>query len=261
MEKTTTNVQQETVSVINENDEIARESSILPPSYTVGDLQQNLGSNTVGIIGGTNPDEDEKIIQNILRMIKGHERRQLWWNLFSFLFILLLLPPVIFLIFMPICMYKKRMSGMNQIVKSGIRYMIRLEGDQWIRYVQHINNEPKRKMNKSSRKELLSRSYGHILIGTDGFFLDSMLGMQYENIMIVRTEIIQAPNKIDMMLRAWFCQRLVVIRTQNGQTNGAVNNDPFKFDIFLPLNMSTELVSSITNFMKLESVCRPNFIL
>ncbi|CAF1270079.1 unnamed protein product [Adineta steineri] len=258
MEKTTTNVQQETVSVINENDEIARESSILPPSYTVGDLQQNLGSNTVGIIGGTNPDEDEKIIQNILRMIKEHERRQLWWR---FLRYLLLFPIILFAVFVPFCMYKKRMSGMNRVVKNGIRYMIRLEGDQWIRYVQHINNESKRKMNNSSVKQLLSRGYGHILIGPEGFFLDSMLGMQYENIMIVRTEIIQAPNKIDMMLRAWFCQRLVVIRTQNGQTNGAVNNDPFKFDIFLPLNMSTELVSSITNFMKLESVCRPNFIL
>ncbi|CAF0899434.1 unnamed protein product [Adineta steineri] len=78
--------------------------------------------------------------------------------------------------------------------------------------------------------------------------------------MIVRTEIIQASNRIDMMLRAWFCCRSIVIQTRNGHMNGVPFNAPFKFDIFLPSNMSTELLLSITNFMKLESTCRPNFV-
>lgn len=246
MKKTSTNVQQEAIPL---------ESLSVPPAYTVGDLQKSLEPKTTGIIGGTTPDEDQKVLDNILLLVTKHERRQLWWQCLLFF---ILIP--LFGIFVPCCMYKHRTSRIRRIIQTGIRYMIRLEGDQWSRYVQHIQTESKGKMSKSSMKQLSSRDYGHILIGAEGFFLDGMLAMQYENIVIVRTEIIQASNQIDMMLRVWFCRRVVVIRTQNGQTVGNPNNDPFKFDIFLPTNMSTELLSSITDFMKLESMCRPNFV-
>ena len=67
--------------------------------------------------------------------------------------------------------------------------------------------------------------------------------------MAVRNEVIRAPNNVDMMLRVWFC-----IRGITGQTNQ--NNDPFKFDIFLPPQMATEELSSIVNFIMLESKCQ-----
>ena len=254
---------EETVFVIDQNNKKISQSSFLDPtsvaqSHTVADIQQSLEPHHTGIIGGTNPDEDQKIIQNILLMVKKHERRRMWWLI---LLGLLLAPCTYFLLIcVPFCMYKYGMSKLNRIVESGIRYMIRLEGEQWSRYVQHIQKESKGKMNKSIIKELVSRGYGHILLGIEGFFLDAMLSMQYENIIIERTEIIQAPNNIDMILRLWFCRRLVVIRTANGHTTGNMNDDPFKFDLFLPSSMSTELLNSIVNFLKLESRCRPNFV-
>ncbi|CAF0899453.1 unnamed protein product [Adineta steineri] len=72
---------QETVFVINRNNQIVPESSFAdtlssePSSYTVSDLQRSLESNTGDIIGRTTPDENEKIIQNILHIIQKPERR------------------------------------------------------------------------------------------------------------------------------------------------------------------------------------------
>jgi hypothetical protein len=76
--------------------------------------------------------------------------------------------------------------------------------------------------------------------------------------MAVRTEVIKAPNNIDMMLRAWFCKRDVSVVT-NGNAPMNVHSDPFKFDIFLPPHMFTKRVSAIANFIKLESTCRSLF--
>ncbi|CAF1192988.1 unnamed protein product [Adineta ricciae] len=255
MAQINTDVHQEPVSRENRNDEIPLESLPVLPSYTVGDLQKSFGPTNTGIIGGTTPDEDQKIIKDIFLLVTKHKRRKLWWKCLLFFF---LFP--IFGVFLPCCMYKRRISQIKRIIEAGICYMIRLEGDQWSRYVQHIQIESKGNMSKSSVRQLLSRKCGHILIGIEGFFLDGMLSMQYENIVIVRTEIVQASNQIDMMLRVWFCRRLVMVPTRNGRVVGNPNNDPFKFDIFLPTDMSTELLSSITDFMQFKSVCRPNFI-
>jgi hypothetical protein len=147
----------------------------------------------------------------------------------------------------------RRISEVNKVANGGIRYMIRLEGDQWSRYIEHIYADSRRKMKKATPQRLLARGYGHILLGQQGFFLDALLGVEYNNIMPMRTEVIRAPNGIDMMLRAWFIGRPVAFGTN---PNVKVNNEPFKFDIFLPPNMSTEVLSSITNFIKLESACR-----
>lgn len=230
-------------------------SSFVPPSYTVADLQQNVEPQNTGMIGGTNSDEDEKIIQNIVLMVHRYLLWPKWW---IFLFFFCFLPILGLLV--PYFVYKREKSNLDKIVQSGIRYMIRLEGDQWSRYVQHIDNEPDRIKSKSLTQKLLSRGYGHVLIAPEGFYLDAMVAMQYDNIMILRTEVIRAPNNIDMILRAWFCRRTVVVAVQNGHPVGNMNNDPFKFDIFLPSTMSTDLLTSITNFMKLESKCRPTFV-
>ncbi len=122
---------------------------------------------------------------------------------------------------------------------------IRLDGDQWSRYVQHLLADSPRKTKNATRKRLLARGYGHVLLGSEGFFLDAVSDLTYENLMVVRTEVIRAPNGIDVMLSLWFCPR-------------AIKNDPLRFDIFLPPNMSTERVTSITNFVMLDSKCRPN---
>jgi len=225
-----------------------------PPPYTVADLQESLGSSNTGIIGGTTPAADAEVLRNILATIKKDERRRLCYRS---LLCLPLLPLTSCMIPTVFCIYSAwRMSEVNKVAKGGIRYMIRLEGDQWSRYVEHINADSPRRMKRAVPQRLLARGYGHILFGPQGFCLDALLAMEYKNIMDVRTEVIRAPNGIDMMLRAWFCRRLVVVRTNS---NVNVNNDPFKFDIFLPPNMSTELLSSISNFITLESACRPVF--
>ena len=130
--------------------------------------------------------------------------------------------------------------------KSAIRHMIRLEGEQWSRYVEHTFADSTQRMKNTTKKRSLARGYGHVLLGPQCLLLDSLFSMTYEKNMTVRTEVIAAPNMVDMMLRVWFCRR-----TANGQTN--VNNDPFKFDIFLPPHMTTEELSSIVNLIMLES--------
>jgi hypothetical protein len=224
-----------------------------PPPYTVADLQQGLGSSNTGIVGGTTPAADAEVLRNILDSIKENERRAFCY---LFLFCLPLLPLTILMMPIFCIVYAQSISSRKRVAMGGIRYMIRLEGDQWSRYVEHIYSESPRRMKRSAPQRLLARGYGHILFGPQGFFLDALLGMEYKNITAVRTEVIRAPNGIDMMLRAWFCKRLVVVRVRDN-SNVKVNNDPFKFDIFLPPNMPTEVLSSLSDFITLGSTCQP----
>jgi hypothetical protein len=144
------------------------------------------------------------------------------------------------------------MSAVNDMAMAGIRHMIRLESEQWRRYVEHLLADSPRLMKRAATKRLLAHEYGHVLLSPRGILVDALLGMTYQNITSVRTEFIRAPNGVDMMLRAWFCRRVV-----NTQTN--VNNEPFKFDIFLPPQMATEELSSITNFIMFESNVNVSF--
>ena len=253
IEQNTTSATQQDIITVAEHSSFETQSSTRRPD-TVADLQRNLGSNTTGTIGGTTPDADKKVLNDILRTIKSDERRRLWF----YQLLLFFLCPITFTLMMFCCAnYWRHISGTERVAKGGIRYMIRLEGDQWSRYVQHLLVDSPRKMKKETPKRLLARGYGHVLLGPEGFFLDALLGATYENLMAVRTEVIRAPNGIDMMLRLWFCQRVVpVARNRTAPMN--MNNDPLKFDIFLPPTMPTERVTSIINFIMNGSKCLPH---
>lgn len=236
----------------------SEEPAIPPPapsSYTIADLQQSFAPNSTRVIGGTTPAADAEVLRDILLAIKNDERRRLYFRLL----LLLLLAPIT--IFATICMmpvfymqYARHISGTKEVAKD-VRYMIRLEGDQWSRYVEHIFADSPRRMKKASTKRVLARGYGHVVLGPQGLFLDALLDMTYENMMmVVRTEVIRASNGEDMMLRAWFRKRIIAT---NMNTN--ISNDRFKFDIFLPPNMTTERLASITNFIMKESTCCADF--
>lgn len=100
-------------------------------------------------------------------------------------------------------------------------------------------------------QKLLARGYGHIFLSSEGLSLDVLTCMTYENIMFVRSEVIQAPNGIDLMLRLWFGLRIL-----QGRNGANVSNSPFKVDIFLPSHMSAEQLPSIINFIAHESNCK-----
>jgi hypothetical protein len=200
-----------------------------PPALTVADLHQSLGPNSTRVIGGTTADADAEVLRNIVLVIKSDERRRLCWRLL----LLFSLFPITFSWMLAFYMYyAQRMSGIEELAKGGIRHMIRLEGDQWSRYV------------------------GHLLLAPQGFLLDALLGMNYKNITVVHTEVIGAPNGVDLMLRAWFRKRIVVITTDESIN---MKNGPLKFDIFLPPQMSTEHITSLSNLIMLESTCGPLF--
>ena len=162
-------------------------------------------------------------------------------------------PPLIITLLFHCYAYRKRVSGLKRKVGNiGVRYIIHLEGDQWSRYVSHINTECETKMNKKDMQKLLARGYGHIFLSLEGLFLDVLTCILYENIIFMRSEVIKASNGIDLMLRIWFYRRIV------RQTNSVfVRNNNFNIDIFLPSHMSTEQLSSITNFITYESHCNP----
>jgi hypothetical protein len=224
-----------------------------PPALTVADLHQSLGPNSTRVIGGTTADADAEVLRNIVLVIKSDERRRLCWRLL----LLFSLFPITFSWMLAFYMYyAQRMSGIEELAKGGIRHMIRLEGDQWSRYVGHIFTDSPRQMRKASTKWLLARGYGHLLLAPQGFLLDALLGMNYKNITVVHTEVIGAPNGVDLMLRAWFRKRIVVITTDESIN---MKNGPLKFDIFLPPQMSTEHITSLSNLIMLESTCGPLF--
>ena len=153
------NVKQSTISATQRDITTVRkplssETQLSPaPLYTVADLQKSLRPNSTGTIGGTTPAADAEILSDILRTIKSTERRQLCFRvLFLFLFLLL---PITWIYILLFCTHHSRhVLATKKVAKDGVRYMIRLEGDQWSRYVEHIFAESPRKMKKKqNRKE------------------------------------------------------------------------------------------------------------
>ena len=175
-------------------------SEALPsaPLSTIADIQRSLEPSNIGAPEGTAPDTAAEVLRNIVLELKKDER----WQFFSRLFYLVLLLPVNFyLIPGAFAYFNQRISGINKMGKSGIWHMIRLEGEQWSRYVQHTFADSTQRMKNAAKKRSLARGYGHVLFGSQCLLLDSLISMTYEKIMAVRTEVITAPNMVDMMLR------------------------------------------------------------
>lgn len=221
------------------------------PVYTIADLQQNSISNGPIIIGDIKSGNIAEIFNEILVLVTKDAKRKFWciflcWLLPLFPFSLLIFPCCYFY------QYRQNILALKNVGDNGLRYIIRLEGDQWSRYVVHINAGSSKRMKQATIKKFIARRYGHIFLSSEGFLLDALLCTAYQNMAFVRSEVIKAPNDIDMMLRIWFCKR--ISSSRNGQY---VTNDPFKFDIFLPSHMSTEHLSSIRHFIAHESNCKP----
>jgi hypothetical protein len=77
VEQNTTSATQQDIITGEKFTSSQTQSSSVPP-YTVADLQQSLGPNITGAIGGTTPDADKEIIRDIIGTIKNDERRRLW---------------------------------------------------------------------------------------------------------------------------------------------------------------------------------------
>ena len=242
--------QKSTISVIQKN--IPRvawssssrvEVSTSQPVSTIADLSQRLVQDRSGTLEDAAADAAAEVLRDIVLGLKQDERSK-------FLptgIVLTLCCPLIFPMTLGQCIqYHQRISFIDRIGHGKIQHMLRIEGEQWVRYVEHIFAESRRSMTTRACRRLLARGYGHVLIGPNWILLDALLCMAYENVTAVRHEIIKAPNKIDMMLRVWFFKRNLNIQTDMG-------NDPMKFDIFLPPQMDTEELLSIVNHIMLES--------
>ncbi|CAF3402177.1 unnamed protein product [Rotaria socialis] len=257
---TNDNINQGTTSAVHVNIELedrhssseaeSASSSPPPPPYirTIGDIQQHFGpSCAVAVEGATSP-ANEKIVRDILDGIRKYCNRRLL--LYMILGLPLLpLPPSYCMIFM---YWHNFIERAEDIANDGIRHVIRLEGEQWSRYVIHIRNDGPECLNvrHGVAKKLIARGYGYVLVGLSGLLIDQLATMSYTNQIAVRSEFIRAPNGIDMMLRVWFCKRVYRVNW---------NNDPYTVDIFLPSEMTTDELSDINKYILHESKCRPIF--
>ena len=177
----------------------------MPPS-TIADLQQRLEAGSIGALKGAAADAAAEVRRNIVLELKKQERRRFFPQL---LFLLPLLPllPLLSVTLPPFINFFNRISMLSKMGKSEIRHMIRLEGEQWSRYVKHFFEDSPRRMQNKAIQRLLARGYGHVLFGPQCLLLDVLRTMTYENVTIAHTEVITVPNMVDVMLRVWFCRR------------------------------------------------------
>jgi hypothetical protein len=223
-----------------------------PPPYirTIGDIQQYFGRSGAPASEDLTSAVDEQILHNIIVEIGRSSRRK------AFLVSLVLLPLVLmtapFSCVFIICAFHYSEQRPRNLVKDGIRHTIHLEGDQWSRYLEHFYNLNSECLGnqKSVKQRVIARGYGHVLFGPSCLFIDELKCMGYENTIAGRTELVKAPNGVDMMLRIWFCRRVYA---------NNINNDPYSVDIFLPTHMTTDELSAINNYILNESKCRPLF--
>lgn len=156
-------------------------------------------------------------------------------------------------------------SKLPDIVARGpIRYVMRIEGDQWKRFLTYFYSAIGRpsghrgwwyfcKGNGKRYQRLLLRNYGYIVLGSDGFMVDELFCTTYDRHVVLNVELLpkiglKSENSneiiIDTVLRIVLCRR--VYNSRWGPPT------PFKIDIFLPSELPSYEVPGIVRCVALR---------
>jgi len=130
-------------------------------------------------------------------------------------------------------------------------YAIRIEGDQWVRYLAHWLYKNDRHIKSSyccidiekRINELRSRGFGYVIIGRNGFMIDELFCIRYIALIIHNVEILTNVDQSgaqDTMLHVQYYYRWY---------ESQFSRSAFHADIFIPPQIPKNELRKIRNFM------------
>jgi len=149
------------------------------------------------------------------------------------------------------------------VAQGHIRYTIRIEGEQWARFLAYFYSAKGRPSRArgwwfccgrggSRYQRLLQRGYGHFILGSLGLIVDELFCTTYDHHIVLQVELLPVANGviredgvpiIDTMVRVWLCRRLYDSRWPP---------TPFKVDFFLPPQIPSYEIPGILKFIKMR---------
>ncbi|CAF4040460.1 unnamed protein product [Rotaria sp. Silwood1] len=147
------------------------------------------------------------------------------------------------------------------IVAAGfIRYAIRIEGEEWVRFVNYFFSSTGRPSRARGwwfcwgryglhYKHSMQRGYGYIILGSLGLMIDDLFCTTYNRHIVINVEMLNVESSrndnnneliVDKMIRVWLCRRVYDSRWPP---------TPFKVDFFLPSQIPAYEIPGIMNFI------------
>jgi hypothetical protein len=232
------------------------------------------------------PSNSEIIKELVLGLKRQYDKQYYWMMLLAFVFIVvgiicfiilgyasynstinaicitfgltLVLGSLILFVFALVirCSYSRQPE---KVARGPIRYVIRIEGDQWKRFITYFYSASGRpsgvygwwfccKGCGQHYQRLLLRNYGHVVFSSLGFMVDELYCITYDEYVVLNVELLQmieGTNEdsnepiVDMVMRVWLRPR---VENRNGR-----RPPPFKIDIFLASELPSYVIPGIVN--------------
>lgn len=134
-------------------------------------------------------------------------------------------------------------------------YTIRIEGDQWDRYLTYFFQADHKPvtyysciaMSKKRIDELRQRGYGHVIIGSSGMMIDEIYFISYGAIYVLGAELLRTTDENgveDSMIRVQMTNRL--------QNESRASGQIFHVDVFVPPHMPADERTNIVDFLSVR---------
>ncbi|CAF3878884.1 unnamed protein product [Rotaria sp. Silwood1] len=143
-----------------------------------------------------------------------------------------------------------------------IRYTMRIDGEQWIRFVKYFFSRKGRPSRArgwwfccgpygSHYKQSIERGYGYIILTSTGLMIDDLFCASYGEHIAIKVELLRFVSShndssnqltVDKMVRVWLCRRTYDSRCPP---------TPFKVDFFIPWQIPDYEVPGMVNFIAL----------